>query len=233
MEQHDATGGQQPLPMWQKSGLPGMAGKLGMPAIPPAAVQPMAAPHAGVRPMISPIEAHRMLVGKPMWRPETALPAAAPISPQFFSHLWQILQTIESYLPVDQVLHSYHVQATLDPAVAALPAMQRFDAVADTNLHAKIALAGFIRRILQGDRSPEVMLGLQEQVKVLQKTQGEMRIAIAQLMAAEAGKVSPAIQALSQIMPMADQVYQSLMPMLQPLAAIKVRPAVERAAAAE
>lgn len=155
--------------------------------------------------------------------PMAAAPTASQLSPQFFSHLYQTLQTIESNLPVDQVMHAFHIQARLDPAVKALPAMARFDAVGDDNLHAKMAVAGFIRRILTGDRSPEVMLGLQDQLRVLQQTHGEMRTAITQLMSADVGNANGAVKALSQVMPMADQVHKSVMPMLQPMLNIEVR----------
>lgn len=149
------------------------------------------------------------------------------VHPQFFGHLFQTLQTIESHLPADQVLHAYHIQAKMDPAIRSLPAMQRFDAVGDDNLHAKIAIAGFIRRMLYGDRSPAVMTGLQEQLRTMQQTHAEMRTAITQLMAAEAGKANAAVKALSQVMPLADQAHEAVMPMLQPLLNIQVRGAAD------
>lgn len=145
------------------------------------------------------------------------------------AHLMQILRMLEGSLPIDQVIHSLHTQALMDPEVRSLPAMERFSQVGDDHIHAKIAVAGYIRRMLSGDTSDAVAAGLREQLQAMARTHAEARSALTQLMGAEPARENQAVLSLSQVMPMADQAVRSLTPLLQPLMAVEAPAARQEA----
>lgn len=133
-----------------------------------------------------------------------------------------LLRMLEANMPVFEVVHSLHTQALRDPAVRQSPAMERFSDVGETNLHAMVAAAGYIRRLLVGDRSPGVLEGLQEQLGIMVRTHRDAKAAFAQLMTNPEARQNVAVQSLSQVMGLADQVNQAMRPLVAPLVAPEV-----------
>lgn len=138
--------------------------------------------------------------------------------------LMQMLQMMEGALPIDQVIHSLHHQALMDPALRDHPAMLRFTDAGDRHLHAKIAVAGYIRRILSGEIARPVLAGLADQLREMERTHEATRAAVAQLAAADPTRVSDVIRGLGQVMVAKHQAVRTLLPMAQHLMSAVVAP---------
>lgn len=137
-------------------------------------------------------------------------------------HLMRLLQMIEGSLPALEVMHALHADAIKNAALRDLGAMQRFTDVFLRNLHAKVAAAGYIRRMLVGDRSPAVLNGLKEQLGVMQRTFQDSRAALTALMGTAEARRNESLQHLSQVMNFAVQINQAMRPLLTPLVAPEV-----------
>lgn len=137
-------------------------------------------------------------------------------------NLWQLLYALESSLPVHQVLHSLLAQAMRVPEVRELGTMVRTRDLMGAHLQSLIAATGFIRRMLNGDRTQGVLEGLQRELGVVVRTHQDIRAAFTQLMTTPAARQLEALQAMSQVMGLAQQAFQAQEPLLRTLVASEV-----------
>lgn len=89
-------------------------------------------------------------------------------------YLTSLFRLVESSLAYDQLLHSFHVQAAQQPQIAREPALEKFDRYAVELLHAKVTMAGLIRRALLGELGPEIMRDLTRQAHLMNKAAEHM-----------------------------------------------------------
>jgi hypothetical protein len=151
------------------------------------------------------------------------LPAAQPMAPALLqSQLAQALHALESAVPALEVAHSLHHEALQDPAVAGLEAMHRFTEASVSHLHTAVAAAGYIRRVLSGDRTAAVWNGLQSQLGALHPTHNDAQSALTQVMASAEARANAAVQSLSQVMTVVDQAHRSLLTAIRPLLSVEM-----------
>lgn len=134
----------------------------------------------------------------------------------------RLLQMLEWSMPAHEVLHSLHTQALMVPEIRENPAMKRFSDLGEANVHAMVAAAGYIRRMLVGERSPELLTGLKEQLGVMQRTFQDAGASFQALMSSLEGREPESLRALSQVMGVATQVNQAMRPLISPLVAPEV-----------
>lgn len=115
-------------------------------------------------------------------------------------------------MPAEEVLHSLHAQALEDEQIRNNPAMQRFTDQAKENLHAMVAAAGTIRRMMSGERLEALLPLLQEQLGVFVRTHMDARTAFTQLMADTKGNET--LQAMSQLLGLVEQQFGTMRPIL-------------------
>lgn len=84
-------------------------------------------------------------------------------------YLTSLLRLVESSLVYDQLFHSFHTQAAQQPQAAREPALEKLDRYAVELLHAKVTMAGLIRRALMGELGPEIMRDLTRQAQMMTK----------------------------------------------------------------
>jgi hypothetical protein len=123
------------------------------------------------------------------------------------------------------VIESLHHDVMRDPAVRDLPAMRRFTDARLNEIHSEMATAGYIRRILSGDRSPTVLPGLQEALAAQNDAHTAALGAFRELAAAPQAARHPAVQALSQVLPMDTQIHRRLATLAAPLMRLTAPPA--------
>jgi len=132
--------------------------------------------------------------------------------------LMNLLVTIESTFPAGEVLHSLHSQAvSASTALRDLPAMQAFADASMRHLHAKVIVAGYIRRVLAGDTAAATMAGLREQLEAYHRTHGEMRTAFTKVLGAVPVRENLALQSMNQVMGLMDQAHHAVLSLVQPL----------------
>jgi hypothetical protein len=143
-------------------------------------------------------------------------------SPEGRSALTAVLRALESALPGEEVLHSLHAQALKNPELKSLPAMDLFTEAGLDHLHAMVATAGFIRRILSGDSEPATWSGLQSQLLALHPSHVAAGAAFQEMMQSEAAQHSETLQTLRQVLEVVNQAHHAVMTAVQPLATIDV-----------
>jgi hypothetical protein len=165
----------------------------------------------------------------PAWYPGAQRPmqpgTPAPgmlFSPQLMTQMVQMLRTIEMSLPAEQVIHSLHHQAMKDPAIRELAPMKRLSEASLNHLHAMMTTAGNIRRMLSGDLTRPVMLGLQEQLKAADKSYQVARSALTEVLAAEPAKAVEPLQILGQVFGMKEQALRAMTPAVRTVLAIEL-----------
>lgn len=133
-----------------------------------------------------------------------------------------LLRTMEAAIPAHEVLHSLHTEAIRDPAVRELPAMHRFDTQSLKYLNAMMAAAGYIRRILSGDQSEPVRIGLRDQLGMLQPARDATEAALRELAESEAGRANAAVQTMIQVARLVDRAHRAIMAAAEPLVTMEV-----------
>lgn len=139
--------------------------------------------------------------------------ALSPLQPQMQAgllpttaqQLYRLLEQLESTLPEEEVLHSLHWQSLQIPSLAQSAAMPRFTHTSLQALHAKIAAAGFIRRMLFGDVSPEAAGGLAHNLSEAARYHGEAQGALAEVLRLPQAAQFGAVQTLRHVMQLADR----------------------------
>lgn len=133
------------------------------------------------------------------------------VTSQLAPYLREMLRALEMNIIYNELLHSYHVQALMVPEVARDPAMQRFGQTSAAALHALVAAAGFVRRMLIGEFTPEVVRGLAEQLQEMQRHQAEAMRALRELSARpEAARLMP-LQAMRGMMMQMAPIHRTAM----------------------
>jgi len=127
-------------------------------------------------------------------------------TPQVLQGLAGLLRQLEASLPLSEVTHSLHVQAEQIPEVAAQPQFETFGKAAREALHAEVAATGFIRRMLCGDFSPQVVQGVREQMREAARFNLEAEAAFRELLARPASAQHPVLQVLRQSLIQAHQI---------------------------
>lgn len=138
---------------------------------------------------------------------------------QMQGQLHSLLQAIEAGFPAMEVLHSLHTQAETDPAVKAMPAMQRFSEAGLRNVHATVAAAGYVRRMLAGDSGADVLAGLRRQLEEMRATHQEAKSSLARVMGAPPAHENRALQSMNQVFQLVDQHVKQMAPLVTALAA--------------
>ncbi len=134
----------------------------------------------------------------PAWPHEMGRPTPYTL---FFRHLLYLLQVIESTYHMDEILHAWHVQVLHDhPEIARDPNMERFGRASEAALHAKVALAGLIKRVLLGDMAHEALQLLADQMRAWHTEQTRATVAFRELAAKPEAARAPAMQALRHLM---------------------------------
>lgn len=131
--------------------------------------------------------------------------------PMMMQHLMHLLRIIESTYHVDEMLHAWHVQVLRQhPEIARDPAMERFGRAGEAALHAKVALAGLIRRVLMGDMPHEAMAIMPEQMRVWHTEHARSVAAFRELVAKPEAARVPAMQAMRHFMGVANRAVRAL-----------------------
>lgn len=143
-------------------------------------------------------------------------------SPQLLNQLMQMLRTIEMSIPAEQVIHSLHHEAMKNPAVAELAAIKRLGEASLQHLQAMMITSGYIRRMLRGDLTRPVMLGLQEQLRVADTTYLAARRALNEVLAAEPARAVEPLQILGQVFGIKEQALRAMTPAVRTVMAIEL-----------
>lgn len=140
------------------------------------------------------------------------LPLGAGLHPLLLHQLHHLLQMITSTYHVDEMLHAWHVQVLRDhPEIARDPAMERFSRAAAAALHAKVALAGLIKRVLLCDMPHEAMRLLDDQLRAWQAEHARAAAAFRELAAKPEAARLRALQAMRYLMAVSQRATRTLL----------------------
>lgn len=173
-----------------------------------------------------------------MWAPGAAWPGMAPWfgvpwGPDmgrmaFHAYLHQLamlLRHIESTYILDEALHAWHVQVLRQhPELAKDPAMEKFGQHALQALHAKVAAAGLIRRILAGEAPQEAMAILPEVARTFFSEWRHTVTHFREILARPQYAELPGVRAMRHYMTLAHQTVRAYAPWLATTFGVQVEP---------
>lgn len=127
------------------------------------------------------------------------------------------LRHLEAACPLMSTMMSLVTDALTDETVQNLPAMRTFSEAFGAYVQATMTAAGTLRRLMQGEMTPELMGLLQDQLAALQPAAQGLMTDWQELSRNQTARRSSAVRAMAGVMEMIWQHYQQLMTAIQPL----------------
>jgi len=127
------------------------------------------------------------------------------------------LRQLEAACPLMALMMSLVHEALTDQPVQNLSAMRTFSEAFGAYVQAVMAAAGTLRRLMQGEMSPELMGLMQDQMAALQPAGQELMTDWQELSRNQTARRSSAVRSMARLMEMIWQHHQQLMNAMQPL----------------